>query len=369
MIEPGTRGERLARPVERLEVGRVRRPGRQRQVAGSRRPPPLPRSRRRDPGSTGTGAPGRRGSRRSGRRRAARRSAASRCRGGSRRRGCATRSPVRRRDRVGGDGGVVEEAVAAVHRPRGVVAGRPAQAVGGGRAAIEDEVDRGQRDVDRTARGNVRAGDERAPPSRGPRSPPGRRRARARARAGRSRPALMPSNMARLGYVSALRNGRGIRCAAQLRPGDLEEAHEPLVVDGRDRPFAVLGGFRSREAAVRVERGPDASRRARRPRWPGPGRPCTSRGDVVAPGASASRRRASGPRQGRGAADDAVVGAVAARIAARDLVADGSASGCGRRARTTRARWRLGPPRRRAADAAARAAERGRPRRRPPSAP
>ena len=74
-------------------------------------------------------------------------------------------------DRLGGDRRVVEEAVPAVHRTRRVMAGRPAQPVGGGRAA-EHEVRGGQRDVHRRARRDVGAGHQGRrrvePPEAGP---------------------------------------------------------------------------------------------------------------------------------------------------------------------------------------------------------
>ena len=63
-------------------------------------------------------------------------------------------------DRLGGDRGVVEEAVAAVHRAGGVMPGRPAQAVGRDRAT-EDEVHRGQGHVDGGPGGRIGPGDER----------------------------------------------------------------------------------------------------------------------------------------------------------------------------------------------------------------
>ena len=44
---------------------------------------------------------------------------------------------------------------------------------------------------------------------------------------------------------------------AVLRPGDLEEAHEPRVVDRGDRVHAVLGRPDDREPAVRLERRAD----------------------------------------------------------------------------------------------------------------
>ena len=63
-----------------------------------------------------------------------RRAAGCRCRGGSRRRARRPARRRRRRARLGGDGGVVEVAVAAVDGAGGVVAGRPAQRVGDGLA-------------------------------------------------------------------------------------------------------------------------------------------------------------------------------------------------------------------------------------------
>ena len=63
--------------------------------------------------------------------------------------------------RLGDDRGVVEEAVAADEVPSGVVPGRPAQAVGQPRAALEDAVQRRQADVDRRPRGSRGPGDDR----------------------------------------------------------------------------------------------------------------------------------------------------------------------------------------------------------------
>jgi hypothetical protein len=64
------------------------------------------------------------------------------------------------RDRVRRDRRVVEEAVAAVHRPGRVMAGRAAQPVGG-RLAAEHEVHGRQRDVHGRQRSHVRAGHQR----------------------------------------------------------------------------------------------------------------------------------------------------------------------------------------------------------------
>ena len=95
--------------------------------------------------------------------------------------------PGRPPDGIGSDRGVVEEAVAGVQRPGGVVARRPAQAVGG-RLAAEDQVSRRQRDVHRPPRGNVRPLDERGRavepvPARPPGDRFGRPQARQRFRA------------------------------------------------------------------------------------------------------------------------------------------------------------------------------------------
>ena len=54
------------------------------------------------------------------------------------------------RNRLGRDRRIVEEAVTAGHRPRRVVARRPTQPVDGPLAAIEDKVDGGQGNVNRT---------------------------------------------------------------------------------------------------------------------------------------------------------------------------------------------------------------------------
>jgi hypothetical protein len=74
------------------------------------------------------------------------------------------------RDRFRGDRGVVVEAVAAGHRARRMVTGRPAQAVRD-RFAAHHEVHRRQRDVDGSASRASRSRDERvrriqAPPAR-----------------------------------------------------------------------------------------------------------------------------------------------------------------------------------------------------------
>ena len=63
-------------------------------------------------------------------------------------------------DGIGSDRGVVEEAIAGVQRPGGVVARGPAQAVGGG-LATEDQVHRRQCDVHRRPGRHVRPLDER----------------------------------------------------------------------------------------------------------------------------------------------------------------------------------------------------------------
>ncbi len=160
--------------------------------------------------------------------------------------------PLARRggDGLGGDGRVVEEAVAAVHRPRGVMARRPAQPVGRLGPAVEHEIDRGQRHVHGPARGDVRAGDQRRGAVQAPEAGPA------------------TGVLARLAHVSgdglvahALEHravGVGVGAQErprdllrpQLRPGDLQEAHQALVVDGRDGRLAVLGRLGEGEAAV-----------------------------------------------------------------------------------------------------------------------
>ena len=151
------------------------------------------------------------------------------------------------------------------------MAGRPAQPVGGGRAG-EDQVDRGQRDVDRGASGDVRAGHQRRgrveAPEAGP--PAGVDRLADERGDGVGRHALehRPVRIRVGGQERAVESLR-----PELRPGDLEEPDEARVVDGGDRGLAVLGRRDQREPAVGLERRRGSARPARRPRWPGPACP------------------------------------------------------------------------------------------------
>ena len=162
-----------------------------------------------------------------------------------------TRSPVACGDRVRGDRGVVEEAVAAVHRPRGVVAGRPAQPVGGLLAA-EHEVDGRQRDVHRRARRDIGPGDERR---RGIQSPEAGSTADVVRLADEGRDRLVAHPLEHRAVRVRVRRQEGARDAlpADLGPGDLEEPDEARIVDRGDRRLAVLGRTGQREPAVRLE--------------------------------------------------------------------------------------------------------------------
>ena len=158
-------------------------------------------------------------------------------------------------DGVGGDGGVVEEAVAAIHRAGGVVPGRPAQAIGAGRPA-EHEVDRRERDVDRRARSRIGPGDERR---RGVETPEPGPAGRMRGFPHQRRDGCLGHALEHPHVGVGVGRQEGARQALrpQLRPGHLEEADESRLVHGGDRTFAVLGGFEPRKAAIGVERGPD----------------------------------------------------------------------------------------------------------------
>ena len=153
-------------------------------------------------------------------------------------------------DRIGSDRGVVEEAVAGVQRPGGVVAGRPAQAVGGGLAA-EDEVNRRQRDVHGRPRSLVCPLDERSRavepvPARPSSDRLGRTQVRQRLRThalehvwvgpgiGDQRRALDP-------------------LVADAAPGRFEEPDKSLVVDRQNGVQAVPLGRHTLEAAVSLE--------------------------------------------------------------------------------------------------------------------
>ena len=121
------------------------------------------------------------------------------------------------------DRGVVEEAVPAVHRPRRMMTGGPAQAIRS-RLAAEDEVDRGQCHVHGRARGGVRARNQRGRRIEAPESGP-------------------PADVARLSDEALdrlvahplehrpvrIRVGRQERArdvlGSHLGPGFLEEAH------------------------------------------------------------------------------------------------------------------------------------------------
>ena len=158
-------------------------------------------------------------------------------------------------DGVGDDRRVVEEAVAAVHRPSGVVAGRPAQAVCRGLAA-EDEIHRGQRDIDRRAGRVIGPGDERRrgveAPEPGPSADVLRLPDESLDRAGRH--ALEHRDVRiRVGRQEGARD----RLGPDLGPGHLEEPDEALVVDGRDRRFPMNGRVDEREPTVGLEGGSD----------------------------------------------------------------------------------------------------------------
>ena len=155
-------------------------------------------------------------------------------------------------DVLGGDGGVVEIAEPAVHRARRVVSGRSADAVGGGLAAVEDEVDRSERRVHRSPRGEVGPRDDR----RGCVERPV------------ARPSVGPRRLVTEAFGHALhqavghdRLGRqvvvGVADGAGLGPGLLEELEQPRVVDRGDRRGPVLGGPRQREPPVGEQRGAD----------------------------------------------------------------------------------------------------------------
>ena len=168
----------------------------------------------------------------------------------------ATASPVRRAIEFGGDRGVVEEAVAARHRPGGMVTRGTAEPVGHPLPALDHEVGRGQCDVDGPAGRLVCPGDERiarveAPPARP--APDGTRLPQAGQR----------------GLAEALEHGpRRIRVrheerpvdrlALGLRPGLLDEAHQARVMDGEDGIEPVLRGLDELELAVRREGRADA---------------------------------------------------------------------------------------------------------------
>ncbi len=154
-------------------------------------------------------------------------------------------------DGLGRDRRVVEEAIAAVHRPRGVVAGWPAQPVSGLRPG-QDQVRRGQCDIDGRTGRHVRASDQ------------WRRRVEApEARAAAGMDGLADERTDRLvGHAFEHRTIR-IRVGGQERsidalsphlgPGDLEEPDEPRMVDRGDGRGAVFGRLRQREPAVRGE--------------------------------------------------------------------------------------------------------------------
>ena len=167
----------------------------------------------------------------------------------------ATRSPVARDDRLGRDRGVVEEAVAAVHRAGRVMAGRPAQPVRRGGAA-QHEIRRRQRDIHGGARGDVRAGDQRRRGIEAPEASPSRSvdglADESRDRLGRH---PFEHRAVRVGVGGQVRPVDALRTV--LGPGDLEEAHETRVVDRGDRVDAVLRRPDDREPTVRLECHPD----------------------------------------------------------------------------------------------------------------
>ena len=142
-----------------------------------------------------------------------------RCRGGSRRR-ASRRARRGSHDRLGRDRGVVEVAVAAEHRARRVVAGRPTQPVGDPGPA-EHEVNAGQRDVDRCPRRGVRPLDDRGgrverPVAQRPAMCCGSRRTASD----------MPSVMSALSMVSGTRNPCGMPAATVSAQASRRKANE-----------------------------------------------------------------------------------------------------------------------------------------------
>ena len=158
-------------------------------------------------------------------------------------------------DRLGRDRGVVEEAVAAVHRARGVVAGRTAQAVRG-RRAPEHEVRPWSARRPRPPGRRRTCRRPAAPPSRVPRTRPGRRRGPARGRAPR-RPRRTSPRTSR-GWGTCRRTGTAGRSAVR-RSSDQATSRK------RTRPgswTAVIGASPC-SVGPTIGKPPSASRAAR----------------------------------------------------------------------------------------------------------
>ena len=168
---------------------------------------------------------------------------------------------------LGRDRGVVEEAVAGVHRAGGMVAGRPAQPVGRGLAAVEDEVDR------RSGRCRPRpraatyvpatSGVDESRPQK-----PARPAIAVGSRMNRSDSGPKPSYRPPTEYVSGMSAPRSIpsrRAAARPPRGSARARDRGRRGSGRGR---ARSGRRARTR--RRPSGPPGSvRPARGPRWPG----------------------------------------------------------------------------------------------------
>ena len=127
-----------------------------------------------------------------------------------------------------------------------MVPGWPAQPVGH-RLAGQDQVGGGQSDVDRGPGGVVRALDQRRHGLEAPVA-----EARRRARRGRRRAHARPES----GVDDGVGDGLGqALLAVHLLPRRAEEAHEPRIVHGLDRPGAVADGLDEAEGLRRLHQG------------------------------------------------------------------------------------------------------------------
>ena len=137
---------------------------------------------------------------------------------------------------LGDDGRVVEEAVAAVHLARGMVARRPAEGVGRRRAA-QDEVRGGERRVHRDAGGRVGTGDH---GRRGVEAVGAQARGAGRASAGVAAGRVGPHEEGVRDEGSGAVRGAG---GDGIGPGMLEQIDQRRVVQREDGLEPVLAGL------------------------------------------------------------------------------------------------------------------------------